>query len=116
MLCEADEKMENVIFYMNRTAIEVMHLNHERLNPSLRGADVRAAMGRSIHLFHKDPEYIRNVFRSLGADKTKEHKTELVLGGVAFTWASPRSAIRKATSWPSTPPGAISAMRNSPNK
>ncbi len=85
MLCEADEKMENVIFYMNRTAIEVMHLNHERLNPSLRGADVRAAMGRSIHLFHKDPEYIRNVFRSLGADKTKEHKTELVLGGVAFT-------------------------------
>lgn len=85
MLCEADEKMENDIFYMNRTAIEVMHLNHERLNPSLRGADVRTAMGRSIHQFHKDPERIRSIFRSLVADTTKEHNTELALGGVTFT-------------------------------
>ncbi len=85
MLCEADENMENPIFYMNRTAIEVMHLHHERLNPSLRGADVRTALGRSIHQFHKDPERIRNVFRSLVADRSKEHNTELVLGGVTFT-------------------------------
>ncbi len=85
MLCEADEKMENLIFYMNRTAIEVMHLNHERLNPSLRGADVRTAMGRSIHQFHKDPERIRSIFRSLAADTAKEHNTELALGGVTFT-------------------------------
>jgi hypothetical protein len=85
MLCEADEKMENTIFYMNRAALEAMHLNHERLNPSLRGADVRTAMGRSIHQFHKDPERIRSIFRSLAADTTKEHNTELVLGGVTFT-------------------------------
>lgn len=85
MLCEADEKMDNVIFYMNRTAVEAMHLNHERLNPNLRGADVRTALGRSIHQFHKDPERIRNIFRALATDRTKEHNTELVLGGVTFT-------------------------------
>lgn len=85
MLCEADEKMDNAIFYMNRTAIEAMQLNHEQLNGSLRGADVCTAMGRSIHQFHKDPERIRNIFRSLAADTTKEHNTELVLGGVTFT-------------------------------
>ena len=85
MLCEADEKMENAIFYMNRAALEPMNLNHERLNPMLRGADVRNALGRSIHQFHKDPERIRNIFRALAAGTTREHNTELVLGGVTFS-------------------------------
>ena len=85
MLCEADDKMENLIFYMNRAATEAMNLNHRRLNPLLRGADVRNALGRSIHQFHKDPERIRNIFRALGAGTTREHVTELVLGGVTFT-------------------------------
>ncbi len=84
MLCEADDKMENVIFYMNRAATEAMNLNHKRLNPMLRGADVRNAQGRSIHQFHKDPERIRNIFRALTAGTTREHTTELVLGGVTF--------------------------------
>ena len=84
MLCEADEKMENVIFYMNPAAIEAMNLNHKRLNPLLRGADVRNAKGRSIHQFHKDPERIRTIFRTLLADTSREHVTELVLGGVTF--------------------------------
>lgn len=84
MLCEADEKMENVIFYMNPAAKEAMNLNHKRLNPLLRGADVRNAEGRSIHQFHKDPERIRNIFRALLADPGRAHTTELVLGGVAF--------------------------------
>lgn len=84
MLCEADEKMENVIFYMNRAALEAMNLNHKRLNPSLRGADVRHALGHSIHQFHKDPDRIRNIFRTLIADAAGEHTTELVLGGVTF--------------------------------
>ena len=84
MLCEADEKMENAIFYMNRAATEAMNLNHKRLNPLLRGADVRNAQGRSIHQFHKDPERIRNIFRALTTGTTREHSTELVLGGVTF--------------------------------
>ena len=84
MLCEADEKMENVIFYMNRAALETMNLHYNRLNPTLRGADVRAAMGRSIHQFHRDPERIRNVFRAMLSGKVQEHKTELALGGITF--------------------------------
>ena len=43
MLCDADEKMENAIFYMNRAALDAMKFNHKRLNPLLRGADVRKA-------------------------------------------------------------------------
>jgi hypothetical protein len=84
MLCEADEKMENPIFYMNRSAVETMNMNHRRLNPQLRGADVRHALSRSIHQFHRDPERIRNVFRTLMADPAAEHSTELTLGGVTF--------------------------------
>jgi len=84
MLCEADEKMENSIFYMNRAATEVMNLNHRRLNASLRGADVRNALGRSIHQYHRDPERIRNIFRALMTDPSRQHNTELVLGGVTF--------------------------------
>jgi hypothetical protein len=85
MLCEADENMENAVFFMNRAALEAMSLNHKRLNPVLRGADVRKALGCSIHQFHRDPERIRNIFRSLVADPAREHMTELLLGGVTFT-------------------------------
>ncbi len=85
MLCDADDKMENVIFYMNRAALDAMNLNHRRLNPGLRGADVRNAHGHSIHQFHKDPERIRDIFRALASGTAREHSTELVLGGVTFT-------------------------------
>jgi hypothetical protein len=85
MLCEADEKMENAILFMNRAALDAMSVNHRRLNPLLRGADVRKALGCSIHQFHKDPERIRNIFHALAADPTQEHTTELALGGVTFT-------------------------------
>ena len=85
MLCDADEEMVNPIVYMNRAALEAMSLNHRRLNPLLRGADVRKAFGCSIHQFHRDPDRIRNIFRTLAADPAKEHRTELVLGGVTFT-------------------------------
>ena len=85
MLCDADEKMENTIFYMNRAAVEAMNLNHNRLNPMLRGADVRTAMGHSIHQFHKDPERVRNIFRGMIDGTISEHNTQLVLGGVTFS-------------------------------
>jgi methyl-accepting chemotaxis protein len=84
MLCEADEDFVNSVFFMNRAAVEAMNLNHRRLNPLLRGADVRKALGCSIHQFHLDPEHIRNVLRSLVKDPGREHSTELVLGGVTF--------------------------------
>ncbi len=84
MLCDADDRMENAIFYMNRSALETMTLNHKRLNPSLRGADVRHALGHSIHQFHKDPERIRDLFRKMMSDPSAHHGTELTLGGVTF--------------------------------
>ena len=85
MLCDADENMENPILYMNRAALEAMSLNHGRLNPLLRGADVRKAFGHSIHQFHRDPERIRGILRTLVEDPSREHSTELLLGGVTFT-------------------------------
>lgn len=84
MLCEADDRMQNRIFFMNRAATEAMSLNHRQLNPLLRGADVRKALGQSIHQFHRDPEHIRDILRNLAADPTREHTTELTLGGVTF--------------------------------
>ncbi|MFP5236745.1 MAG: methyl-accepting chemotaxis protein [Acidobacteriota bacterium] len=84
MLCDADEKMDNAIFYMNRAAQETMALNHKRLNASLRGADVRRALGHSIHQYHKDPDRIRDIFRKMMADPSGRHHTELALGGVTF--------------------------------
>ncbi len=85
MLCEADEQMENRVFFMNRAAMETMGLNHRRLNTQLRGADVRQALGNSIHQFHKEPERIREILRTLSANPKAVHTTELVLGGVSFT-------------------------------
>jgi hypothetical protein len=84
MICEADDRMQNRIVFMNRAALEAMSLNHRQLNPLLRGADVRRALGQSIHQFHRDPERIRDIFRTLISDPTREHTTELVLGGVTF--------------------------------
>lgn len=84
MLCDADDKMENVIFYMNRAAHETMELNYKRLNSSLRGADVRHALGRSIHQYHKDPERIRDIFRKMMADLSGHDSTELTVGGASF--------------------------------
>ena len=84
MLCEADEKMENTVFFMNGRALEAMNLNHRQLNPLLRGSDVRNALGCSIHQFHKDPDRIRNILRALAADPGRVHTTELVLGGITF--------------------------------
>lgn len=84
MLCEADAKMDNVIFYMNRAALQVMNFYHQRLNPLLRGADVRTALGHSIHQFHKDPERIRTIFRAMAAGNEQEHRTQLTLGNVTF--------------------------------
>ena len=84
MLSEADENMENVIFYMNPAALKVMDRVHGELNPQLRGADVRRAYGYSIHQFHKDPERIRTILRDLATGKEKESRTEMTIGTVTF--------------------------------
>ncbi len=54
--------MENTIFYMNPADRLIMERYQRQLNPLLRGTDVRKALGRSIHQFHKGPERIRKIF------------------------------------------------------
>ncbi len=85
MLAENDPGMENKIFYMNRTAVETMNFYHGNLNSQLRGADVRTAMGHSIHQFHKDPERIKNIFRSMIDGRVLFHQVNLTLGPVTFS-------------------------------
>lgn len=84
MLCEADEAMENRIFYMNETAQQVMDRYATKLQGELRGADVRKAQGHSIHQFHRDPERVRQIFRRLADGSLQEHHTVLDLGDISF--------------------------------
>ena len=84
MLAEADPDYNNTIFYMNPKALKVMEHYHGQLASQLRGADVRSALGHSIHQFHKDPERIRNILRDLTKNPEKEHATDLTLGQVTF--------------------------------
>ena len=85
MLAEADAAMENPVFYMNRAARETMERFHGTLNSALRGADVRSALHRSIHQFHKDPERIRSILRSLADGSLDRHVQDMAVGRVTFT-------------------------------
>ena len=84
MLAEADEAMENRIFYMNEAARGVMVRCHQQLNAALSGRDVRTAEGHSIHQFHRDPERIRDILRSLARGEVAVHATDLSIGEVHF--------------------------------
>ncbi len=84
MLAEADDAMENRIFYMNEAARSVMARCHAELNQALAGRDVRDALGHSIHRFHRDPEPIREILRSLARGDTHVHATDLGIGEVYF--------------------------------
>jgi hypothetical protein len=85
MLAEADEAMDNKIFYMNRAALDTMARFHQGLNSVLRGADVRNAFNRSIHQFHKEPERIRVILRDLASGKIQLHQLEMAVGTVTFS-------------------------------
>ena len=80
MLC--DTTHDNKIFYMNRTAKELMQRHRSGLNSGLRGADVANAFGNSIHQFHKDPNRIRSIF----ADPRGKmpHTADIPIGSVTL--------------------------------
>jgi predicted nucleic acid-binding Zn-ribbon protein len=85
MLADADEKMENVVFYMNKKAKDVMTVHRATLNRLLPpGSDVGLAEGRSIHQFHKDPERIRQLFRRMVEEPAMVHVSTLKMGDVVF--------------------------------
>jgi methyl-accepting chemotaxis protein len=80
MLC--DTSHDNKIFYMNRRAKELLAQHRTELNAGLRGADVAAADGNSIHQYHKDPERIRRIF---GNPKSNmPHSAEIPIGSVVL--------------------------------
>ena len=85
MLAEADAAMENPVFFMNRAARETLERFHTSLNANLSGSDVRSALHRSIHQFHKDPERIRAILRRLADGSLDKHTQDMKLGKVTFT-------------------------------
>jgi hypothetical protein len=85
MLAEADPAMDNRIIFMNRTAIDTMARFHAGLNGALGGADVRGALGQSIHRFHKEPQRIRTILRELAAGEADMHAVEMTVGSVTFS-------------------------------
>ena len=84
MLAEADDGFDNCIVYMNPAALATLDFYHRQLNPALRGADVRTALGHSIHQFHAEPERVRDIFRQIMANPGLVHKTHLNLGEASF--------------------------------
>jgi hypothetical protein len=84
MLAEADAAMDNRVFFMNRAARETMERFHATLNAALRGADVRSALGHSIHQFHQDPQRIRAILQRLADGSLGKHVQELQIGKVTF--------------------------------
>lgn len=66
MLC--DTSRDNAIFYMNKTARDILSRHREMMNQKFRaGVDVNHAHGHSIHQFHRDPEYNRRILADLPA-------------------------------------------------
>lgn len=83
MLC--DTSQENVIFYMNKTARDVLDKHREMMNQKFRpGIDVNNAHGNSIHQFHRDPSYNRRVLADLASRKIPEHSAMIPVGEVMF--------------------------------
>jgi len=84
MLAEADAAMDNRVFFMNRAARETMEQFHTALNAALHGADVRSALGHSIHQFHQDPQRIRAILQRLADGSLGKHVQELQIGNITF--------------------------------
>ncbi|OHX15072.1 methyl-accepting chemotaxis protein [Chromobacterium sphagni] len=83
MLC--DTSRDNVIFYMNKTARDVLAQHRQALNQRFRpGTDVANADAHSIHQFHKDPERIRAVFNDLANRRIQEHYAIIPVGEIIF--------------------------------
>lgn len=86
MLCEADAGMENRIFYLNPISEERFAAYAKELRGLLPPtSDLTKILGHSIHQFHKDPERIRQILRSLqDPHGNKTYKVALQLGTVQF--------------------------------
>ncbi|QOZ83752.1 MULTISPECIES: methyl-accepting chemotaxis protein [Chromobacterium] len=83
MLC--DSGPDNVIFYMNKTARDVLKKHQVSLNQRFdAGVDVNQAMNHSIHQFHRDPSHNRRILADLAARKMPFHSAQIPVGDVIF--------------------------------
>ena len=83
MLC--DTSRDNAIFYMNKTARDILSRHREMMNQKFRaGVDVNHAHGHSIHQFHRDPEYNRRILADLASRKIDQHIAMIPVGEVMF--------------------------------
>ena len=86
MLCEADEKIRKCRFlYESRCGrddeSDIMLVSIQCCGELM----FATPKDHSIHQFHKNPERIRNIFRSMVCWEARtEHNTDLALGGVTF--------------------------------
>ncbi|KJV31258.1 chemotaxis protein [Aquitalea magnusonii] len=81
----ADTSADNVIFYMNRTARDVLAHHRSAMNEKFRaGVDVNNAFQHSIHQFHRDPERIRRILNDIAARRITHHEALIPVGGVTF--------------------------------
>jgi methyl-accepting chemotaxis protein len=81
----ADTSADNVIFYMNRTARDVLAQHRSAMNQKFRaGVDVNNAFQHSIHQFHRDPERIRRILQDITARRITHHEALIPVGGVTF--------------------------------
>ncbi|UTH74170.1 methyl-accepting chemotaxis protein [Chromobacterium sp. IIBBL 290-4] len=83
MLC--DTSPDNAIFYMNKTARDVLSQHQAELNQRFRsGVDVKQAQGKTIHQFHRDPSHNRKILADLAARKMPFHSAMIPVGGIVF--------------------------------
>ena len=83
MLC--DTSRDNAIFYMNKTARDILSRHREMMNQKFRaGVDVNHAHGHSIHQFHRDPDHNRRILADLASRKIDQHIAMIPVGEVMF--------------------------------
>ena len=81
----ADTSTDNVIFYMNRTARDVLAQHRSAMNEKFRaGVDVNNAFQHSIHQFHRNPDRIRRILQDIAARRITHHEALIPVGGVTF--------------------------------
>ncbi|MBV8679914.1 MAG: methyl-accepting chemotaxis protein [Aquitalea sp.] len=81
----ADTSSDNTIFYMNRTARDVLAQHRTMMNQKFRaGVDVNNAHLHSIHQFHRDPDRIRRILQDIAARRITHHEALIPVGDVTF--------------------------------
>nr|WP_137010059.1 methyl-accepting chemotaxis protein [Aquitalea aquatilis] len=81
----ADTTPDNTIFYMNRTARDVLASHRSMMNKKFRaGVDVNNAFKHSIHQFHRDPDRIRQILQDIAARRITHHEALIPVGSVTF--------------------------------